>query len=379
MMIKIGIIINPIAGMGGKVGLKGTDGSLVLEEAIKRGATPISPGKSIQFFNSLKLCPSLNQIRFYVPPGDMGENSIKVSGIQYTLVDYKLDNQTSANDTTNIAKIMITIPVDVILFFGGDGTARDVYRGVKSEVPILGIPSGVKIHSGIFTKTIYAGTDLICELSLLESIECVSREIIDLDEISFRKDKIVTKIYGIASVPFSQGNLQVSKSISNSGSESDNIDGIMNTYKEQIRSDVIYILGSGSTLKVFSKIFGIEKNKTVLGIDIVKNNQIIKKDANEEEILNIINKNEKNSMKLILTPIGGQGFLLGRGNLQLSPKVVRKVGLNNIDIISTRNKLNSLARSVLYVDTGDNDLDESFKKFWKVLIDYNEYKMIKIA
>ncbi|MEM1739716.1 MAG: hypothetical protein QXW62_06285, partial [Candidatus Methanomethylicaceae archaeon] len=118
----------------------------------------------------------------------------------------------------------------------------------------------------------------------------------------------------------------------------------------------------------------LNEKKTLLGVDVFLNRKIIAKDVNEEQLLNIINGRKAH---IIVTPIGGQGFIFGRGNQQISSKVIRKVGIENITVIATRNKLNNL--KFLRIDTGDLELDREFyKNGVRVVFDYKMEKIMEI-
>ena len=382
-MKSIGLIINPIAGMGGKVGLKGTDGTIIQNEAVKRGAEPVAPIRTKRFLQELLKFSEVSEVEFLVPQGVMGEDILKsISGnIQWRVLEtVPIPSITSKDDTINVAKAMKKLQVDLIIFVGGDGTARDIIDAIGSKFPILGIPSGVKMHSGVFTQGLDKGVQLLRQV-IKERVSFISTEIIDLDENELRKDRIATKIYGTGLVPSSIKFMQASKSTSSLRDiESDNMEAIIDSFKKMISPDVLYILGSGSTLKMLAKAFGNEvyAQKSLLGIDIIQNNLIWINDATENDILKILEEKKFDSVKIIITPIGSQGFIFGRGNQQLSAKIIELVGLENIVVIATQSKIQTLPRSRLYVDTGSEDLDKKFLGYIKVLVDFDTYIMVKI-
>ncbi len=382
-MKSIGLIINPIAGMGGKVGLKGTDGIDIQEEAIKRGAVPIAPSRTKRLIQELVKFPEINELEFLVPGGIMGENTLKTISGNFR---WKVINQlsipisTSRIDTINAAKVLKRYRVDLIIFVGGDGTARDIIDAVGDNFPVLGIPSGVKMHSGVFVQGIDKGVQLIRQF-IRDRIQFVTTEIIDLDESAFRDNRINTKIYGIGLVPSNLRFMQVSKSVStHQDLISENMEAIMQSFKKTISQDRLYILGAGSTLKMLAKAFGdnVYDQKTLLGIDLILNNMIIAKDVSENEILLALKKYKYDSVKIIVTPIGGQGFIFGRGNQQLSAKIIKDIGINNIEIVATQSKIQNLPKKRLFVDTGSKNLDKKLFGYMKVLIDFDMYIMIKI-
>jgi predicted polyphosphate/ATP-dependent NAD kinase len=303
------------------------------------------------------------------------------SFVIHILEDIKIPKDTSKSDTKRVVEVLKDLRVDLIIFVGGDGTAQDVVSVIGIQFPILGIPSGVKIHSGVFAQTPEKCSEIIKEF-VLGNIEFVEAEIIDLDENAFRKGRLHTKLFGTGLVPQLPSLMQFTKSsIYIEDKEEDNIQGLIKAINEELKSNTLYFLGSGSTIKKIAKAFNelIEKQKSLLGIDAVLNNKMLKVDLSETDILELINNYSSKPVVFFLTPIGGQGFILGRGNQQISPQVLKLAGINTIQIIATRSKINHLPNRVMHVDTGDKGLDEEFCGYHKVLVDYNEYWMIKIV
>ncbi|MFX0171467.1 MAG: ATP-NAD kinase family protein [Candidatus Hodarchaeota archaeon] len=385
-MKTIGLIINPIAGMGGKVGLKGTDSPEILQEARNRGAQPIAGQRTISFLKKLIKYPEHKKLYFIIPQGDMGEkiigNSNTVSSTLFwqVITEIPIPKETNQKNTYVVAEYLKSIKVDLLIFVGGDGTARDIFQAVGSEFPVLGIPSGVKMHSGVFCHGINKGVQILRQF-VQNNIQFVQSEIIDLDEEEFRQDRIITRLYGVCLIPQIPSLMQLSKLTSYfQDSEKDNLEGIIRSYKESIKPDILYILGSGSTIKELARAFSSEiyDQKTLLGIDAVQNLNLIGKDLGESEILFLLENRKNESIRIVVTIIGGQGFIFGRGNQQLSADVIRQVGLGHIDFVATRSKIKNLPNRRLYVDTGDLELNNQFPRYAKVLVDYNQYLMVKI-
>lgn len=367
-IVKMGFIVNPIAGMGGRVGLKGTDGEAYYE-ALRRGAKPVSPGRALEFLNSIKT----SDIQIVSAPKIMGENIVEKSKLRDKLfmVVGDISQPTTSEDTRRIARSMID-KVDILVFVGGDGTARDILEAADKKIPALGVPSGVKMYSAVFAATPRDAATIINEF-VNGNVEIVEREVLDIDEEAFRKDKLVIRLYGYLLVPLVSGKIQSSKTLYYDISEEENKIAIAKYIIEQMEEDAVYILGPGSTVKTINKLLGI--NGTLLGVDVIFKRKLIAKDVGEKELIDIIDKYGK--AKIIVSPIGGQGFIFGRGNQQISPEVIKRVGRENILIVSTWRKISSI--SILRVDTGDREVDEMLRGYWKILVDYNRFIVKKVV
>lgn len=385
-MKNIGFFINPISGMGGKVGLKGTDSSVILQEAIKRGAHPIADKRAKRFLKKLSGFPEYKNIKFIIPKGIMGEDIFSSlthstpTPFKRVISDILIPSKTSSQDTYSVSKRLKKLKVDLLIFVGGDGTARDVLAAVGSDFPILGVPSGVKMHSGVFAQGIEKAVHILRKF-VNEEVQLIKSEIVDLDEDAFRHNRLSTKIFGVALVPQIPALMQPSKLFSfHDSSEEANINGIIRTYKELIDNDTLYLLGSGSTIKEIAQVFNekIHSQKSLLGIDAVLKQTILGKDLMESEIINLINTTKAKSIRIVVTIIGIQGFIFGRGNQQLSSEVIKLVGIENIDVIATRSKIENIPEKKLFVDTGDPNLDQELSGYIKVLVDYNTYTMVRV-
>jgi len=338
--MHIGFVVNPIAGIGGKVGLKGSDD---VEEALKRGGIPVAPAKAAEF------CKSLDA-NVITCSSSMGADYIDGKVI------YKTPEKTTADDTTKACRKFLKHGADLIIFVGGDGTARDVYNAVGKKVPILGIPAGVKMYSGVFAINVNKAIEIV-NAFMEGNVERVEREIMDIGEVAFRKDMLKIKLFGYALCPAIKNFLQNGKRIF--GGENEAKKEIAK-FMALICKEGTYILGPGSTVKAIAGEMGIEK--TLLGVDVIENGKVIARDANEEEILKAI---EGKRARIIVSPIGGGGFIFGRGNQQISSKVIKKVGIKNIIVVATPQKLMQI--SFLYIDTGDKFLDKKFAGWISVI------------
>lgn len=352
-MMKAGFIINPIAGMGGKVGLKGTDG--VIEEAVKRGATPVAPEKAEKFLRALK-----KEFKFYTCSSSMGENIFKKLKKSAEVV-YHSPEVTTAEDTKKASEILAEI-VDLIIFVGGDGTACDIFDVVNAKVPIIGVPAGVKMYSAVFAFTPADAAEIVEEF---ERDKVEEREIVDIDEEALRNGELKIKLKGYALTPFHEKIQSGKEVLSDDGKEE-----IVAWVVENMDRETVYIIGGGSTTFEIKKAIGIDGS--FLGIDVVRGNKLLCRDAGEKEIKKFLDKKSK----IIVSPLGGHGFIFGRGNQPISPEILKKVGKENIIIVSTKNKLNKLKN--LKVDTGDEEVDEMLRGYMEVITGYKEKRIMRV-
>ncbi|HSH34840.1 ATP-NAD kinase family protein [Schnuerera sp.] len=362
-ILKLGFIVNPIAGMGGKVGLKGTDGEEVLKKAIELGAFPESPNKAKKALEVL--IPIKEQIQLLTGPDNMGEEEAKELSFDPIIVGGKKEKY-SPKDTETVAREMVNMDVDLILFAGGDGTARNIFNVIGNKVPVIGIPAGVKIHSGVYANHPRSAGEIALKYLQEEELDIKEMEVMDIDEEAFREGQVTAKLYGYMKVPFQPELVQNQKSGGIVG-EGAALDGISDKIIEQMEEDLLYIVGSGTSTRPIMEKLGLPN--TLLGIDIVKNKKLIASDVNEKDILKYI---EGNKAKIIVTVIGGQGYIFGRGNQQISGEVVKKVGKENIIIIASKQKLMSLEERPLLVDTGDDEVNSMFNGYMKVRTSYTE-------
>lgn len=369
-MKTIGLIINPVAGMGGRVGLKGTDGIEILDKAVSLGAVKEAPNKAIKALK--KLVPIKDELLILTSSYDMGENQCNELGFNYKIV-HKSNNITDFSDTIEAAKTMEKNGVELLIFVGGDGTARDIYKAVENRVVTIGIPAGVKIHSPVYGNT----PELAGELALLYlrdgHLYIKEEEVVDIDEDAFRNDRVQTELFGYLKVPYKKELLQNKKAPTPLGEEASQKAIALDIIDNMVEG-IYYIIGSGTTTRAVME--GLHLPNTLLGVDIIKDRKIVKLDCNEKDILSILGDNKG---KLIITPTGGQGYLLGRGNQQISPRVLEKIGKNNIIIISANSKIIDLKGNPLLIYTGDETTDRNLAGYYRVKTGYGMDIIYKVS
>ncbi|ASA77048.1 ATP-NAD kinase family protein [Thermococcus sp. 5-4] len=376
--MRVGLIINPIAGMGGKVALKGTDG--VVEEAINRGARPIAADVARLFLHELSNYAEGKDIEFLTGPNGLGEEVLAEFDFPYEVTRHRDVRyrevlgvripDTDSDDTKELVKRMLG-RVELIVFAGGDGTARDVFSVAGREVPILGVPTGVKMFSGVFAASPEDAARLVVEF-LNGNAKLVERDVMDLDENAFRHDEVRPKHYGKALTPYAELLLQGAKEPTKTD-EAEDVDAIIEALAEELE-DGIYFLGAGSTVKKLKDLLGI--NGTLLGVDIVeiKNGEarLLVKDAAEKDLLRFAGENTR----IVVTIIGGLGFLFGRGNQQFSAEVLRRIPKENIIVVATPSKLRN---GFVRVYTGDREVDDKLRGYIRVRVSPWMERMVKVV
>jgi predicted polyphosphate/ATP-dependent NAD kinase len=375
---RIGFLVNPIAGMGGRVGLKGTDG--VVDEAVALGAEPMAHLKAVETLRELRKLlertPADITLRWLTCSDGMGADSLEAADFTMVEIAFDAGRQTSDRDTIAAVTRFLERGVDLILFCGGDGTARDVCSVTGTDTPILGIPSGVKMFSGVFGTNPAKTAEIL--VGFLEGrLTLADVDILDLDEERYRRGEWAVRLYYSALTPYEPSYTQAAKMLITEASDADVKKEIADYLSEEIdgRPETLFLLGAGSTIQSVGEALNVDK--TLLGVDAVAGGRLIGKDLNERQLLDLLKCYPKSS--LILSPIGAQGFVLGRGNLQLSPEVVRRVGIKNLIIVATPAKM---ARTpVLRFDTGDGALDAELVAagYLPVVIGYRARRLVKVS
>jgi predicted polyphosphate/ATP-dependent NAD kinase len=365
--VKVGFIVNPIAGMGGAVGLKGTDGEQILMEAHARRAQKVSPARAREALAAIQR--KRLSVDFLACSGEMGGDELIESGMEFETV-FRPGPRTSSADTREAVRGFVSRGADLILFAGGDGTARDVVAVVGTVVPVVGIPSGVKMHSAVFAQSPEEAADLLESFEISRATREV--EVMDVDEESYRRGVLQARLYALAKVPDDVKHLQSSKAVYHSGTADDEAEELGHFVAESMERGTYYILGPGSTTAAITKHLG--GDKTLLGVDVVLDGEIVLKDASEESLLAILAKGFR--AVVIVTPIGSQGFIFGRGNQQISARVLKQVGSQNVWVIATPTKL--AGTPTLRVDTGSRELDETLRGRMRVLTGYRRKKLVPV-
>jgi predicted polyphosphate/ATP-dependent NAD kinase len=368
-VFRLGLIINPLAGVGGSVALKGSDGAETARKALELGAEPKAQQRALAAVSVL----SELAVELVTYPGEMGENVARSAGFEPLVIGTIEAGHTTAKDTEKAALAMYHAGVDLIMFAGGDGTARNICHALPEQFPVLGIPAGVKIHSGVYAVTPKAAGEIVAMLVRGELVTLGDQEVRDIDEAQFREGRVRAKYYGELLVPQEHRYLQNVKS---GGKEVEELvlTDIAADLIERMEPDTRYIIGSGTTVQAVMQELGLPN--TLLGVDLVEDQKLLASDCTAQELLA---KTTGADTKIIITIIGGQGHILGRGNQQLSPELIRRVGKDNLIVIATKTKLAKLDGRPLIVDTGDTELDKELSGVIPVITGYHDAVLYRIA
>ncbi len=374
-MFRLGLIINPVAGLGGRVGLKGSDGDEIQQLARQRGAEPLAQQRMQQALQHI--IDFNDEVHIYTASGDMGENLSRQMGFVTTVVNSEIAEHTSSADTEQTVKNCLASGIDLLLFAGGDGTARNIYQAMQqadAQVPVLGVPAGCKIHSSVYAVTPNHAGELLALLIRGRALTLTEASVMDIDEEAFRQDRVRARLYGHLPVPAENRFMQSMKEGGVTHEELA-LQDIAAFMVETMEDDCLYLIGSGTTPKAV--LDELQLPATLLGVDAVYNRELLANDLDEKGILVLLDQYPR--ARLIITLIGGQGHVFGRGNQQISPAVIRRLGMENIDIIATAEKIHSLQGRPLRVDTGDEALNQSLYGMVPVITGYDEKSLCRIA
>ncbi len=365
-VFKLGVVVNPFAGIGGALALKGSDGAEIREKALAMGAEKKANEKMAKALSILEALSG--QFTVVTAAGDMGASVCESLGIPFEVIYSPDSEQTEGEDSERAAKAMVEANVDLLLFAGGDGTARNICSVVGTQVPVLGVPAGCKIHSGVYCVSPSAAGQVVSQMIAGELVSEMDAEVRDIDENAFREGKVIAKHYGEMRVP---AELTYVQAVKMGGKEDealvlDDIAAYISEIMDE-EPETYFVMGSGSTVGSVMEFLALDN--TLLGVDIVKNREVVANDVTAPELLALT---QGKPTKVILTVIGGQGHILGRGNQQLSPAFIRQIGKQNMLIVATKQKLQALNGKPLRLDSSDATLDTELAGAFTVITGYKD-------
>ena len=369
---RLGLIVNPIAGMGGRVGLKGTDGQEALRAARERGATPsahLRAGRALA-----RLATGRTDVTVLAAGGEMGAELGREYGWDAQAVT-RPSIPSGPEDTSAAAAEMLRLGVDLLMFAGGDGTARDIHDAVGAGIPVLGIPSGVKMHSGVFATSPEAAAEVALRYLRRPAASAWLRdaEVADVDEAALADDRISTRLYGRMRTPDERSRMLGSKTVTGGANRAE-LAALCRQVAAELEPGRLYILGPGTTTALV--LDALDLHGTLLGVDAVRHGELVGRDLGEAALLALL---EDGPATVIAGVVGGQGCLFGRGNQQISAEVLRRVGLPNLVVIASVHKLHSLSPAVLRVDTGDESVDRELAGYVRVRVAPRKDVVMKVS
>lgn len=366
---RLGLIINPFAGLGGAVALKGSDD--MAATALALGAIPMASQRAEYALQELQVLR--DQLIIVTVAGAMGADLAQQLGFQVEILERIPADPSTAADSEEAAAQLSQLGIDLLLFAGGDGTARNICNSVKASTTVLGIPAGCKIHSGVYAITPQAAGKVVAKMVRGELVSVQEAQVMDIDEVAFRSGTVRAKRYGEMQIP---AELRYVQSVKTAGKESEELvlDDLAAFFVSQMEDNVRYIMGSGST--VAAVMAELNLPNTLLGVDVVENGEVIASDVTSAELLKLV---EGFDCRLVITLIGGQGHIFGRGNQQLSPSVIRSVGREHICLLATKSKIQQLGGRPLISDSGDPSLDHELQGMLRILCGYNDYVMYRLG
>ncbi len=373
-MFRLGLVINPLAGLGGPAALKGSDGADVVREAQRRGAQARAGDRTRRCLAAL--AERQQQLRILTWGGAMGADAARAEGFEPEILGSAASTATTAEDTRAAVRALAAADVDLLLFAGGDGTARDVCSALEGPRPVLGIPAGVKMHSGVYAVTPEAAAKVICQLLDGALVALDTGEVRDIDESELRAGRVNSRYFGELQIPAEPRWVQHTK-IGGRESEPLVLEEIAAEIAERIAatsSGSYWVVGPGSTTAAVMEHLG--QPNTLLGVDLLQGGSCVASDLDAREQ---IARTEGAEVWILITFIGGQGHLLGRGNQQLSPELLRRAGRDRLVVVATRSKLAELEGRPLQVDSGDAELDRDLAGYLPVITGYSDRVLYPVA
>jgi len=370
-MLTIGLVINPYAGIGGPMALKGSD-NIDIDEVLSQGGQCLSsPRVAVTL---AKLGEKASKVRWLTAPSKMGEDLLKQHGFAVTVVGEIEAQHTTAKDTERLVTQLIDAGIDLLLFAGGDGTARNVVNACQSSrneaLLVLGIPAGVKMHSGVYAVSPQAAAEVLHLLIDNDVVSTGIQEVRDIDEEALRAGQLNSRYYGELRVPNDQRYVQQVKNTGRQNEDEIQLE-IAAGVVDDMDNETLYIIGCGTTPKAIMD--ELHLPNTLLGVDVVLGREVIAMDVSAlclESLL--LEQYPHHPAKLLITAIGGQGHIIGRGNQQISAKVLRRITQQNTVVLITPSKLAELVHRPLLMDSGDALLDREWAGLMTVHTGYQQ-------
>ena len=367
----IGVIVNPCAGPGGPAGVNGTDSPEQQATARELGIESRALARSRRALQAL--LPMARFLRISAGPGAMGQHAVAENFPDAQLCTGVQAAELSAVATRHCVQQMLGRGIELLLFAGGDGTARDILAVARDRLPIIGIPCGANMQSGVFAATPEAAGKLALAHLRAECRAVREQEVLGRGGLAPGATRIEPMAYGRLRVPYDRDLVPGPKIAV--AVDAAQLDRVVAATLPLMDPDTCILFGPGSTKMAVLARMGLAG--TLVGVDVILRGKLIATDASEPQLVRMLQHHGR--ARIIITPVGGQGFLFGRGNQPLSERVIRAVGVENISVISTPAKLQGLGGRPLRIDLDDADLARHFPLNVRVITGPDEFVLHALA
>jgi predicted polyphosphate/ATP-dependent NAD kinase len=364
--LRVGLLINPYAGVGGPLAMKGSDG--MIAKALAAGIIPQATRRAENALRAMELL--WPRIDWFTGSGALGEDLLHklglAAGVIYGNCRAESGRLSDAVDSVTLASRLTESELDLIIFAGGDGTARDVLKGMQKNTPMIGIPAGVKMQSAVFgVSPVAAG---LLALDFLEHSRRITSEmeVMDLDETLLRQEVVAPILFGYMTVPVNSRFLQ-GKKMRTPDSDASDVSAIAHRVSAELTDGITYLIGPGST--TYSVKNKLRLDGSLLGVDIIRDRKMLQRDATEPQIWDAL---ERQTCRVLLSCIGGQGHVIGRGNSQISPRILQQLDPTQLTVLATPGKLQSLRGRAFQIDSGDAAVDARFSQPVRVYTGFDD-------
>lgn len=369
-VFRLGLVVNPYAGVGGPAAFKGSDDDTITRRAFA-GLLPLTaPKRALTFLGALKAeIPSECDLMVVTVDGPMGGEACVEALVPWERANYACAHAlTTREDTKGAALAIVSAGVDLLVFVGGDGTARDVCSVIGDTQVALGVPAGVKMHSGVYAINPQMAAVVVVEMMAAELVNVAKQEVRDIDEHAFRQGVVKSQFYGEMLVP--QENRFVQQ-VKQGGFEVEEL--VLHDIAEHLAhysaGNTLFIMGPGSTTLNIQKSWGVAG--TLLGVDLICEGRLLATDIDAATLIERVAAHV-GPVLLVVTAIGGQGHVFGRGNQQITPLLLKRLGRESLRLVATRTKLKSFKQRPLVMDSGDAQLDQAWQGYVPIITGFDD-------
>ncbi|HEU4849868.1 MAG TPA: ATP-NAD kinase family protein [Terrimesophilobacter sp.] len=368
-VFRCGLIVNPVAGLGGEAALKGSDGEATQRLATQRGGVSRATERAVRALLPFGAIPDFEVV---TGAGLLGADAAERAGVRHRVVYRQAEASSTASDTKRLAGMLVDEYVDLIVFAGGDGTARDLCEVLGESQTVLGIPSGVKMHSAVFAVTPEDAGNIV-QASMRGAVDRVVADVVDIDEAARRSGRLQSRLYGRMLVPHAARGIQSGKR-SSVPPGSTTVAGIAAEVAARLRPGETCLFGPGTTIQAIGRSLGFEFS--LLGVDAVRDGVVVGTDLDAAGLNRTVGSGR---FQVVVSPVGGQGIVLGRGNQQLDDRLLERLSPDDLIVACTVQKLGELAGGPLLLDAPTVALNRKFAGIRRVVTGYRQEAAVRVS